>query len=109
MTCHDSDSIKFRYYGGNADLLSGKGLEEWQSTVLDDPWLFSGDLVPIASLIQNQTKRIEMERAVQNHLNKAALREYERIIQPILNKAIEQYPKEVDNFTQSIQVNITCF
>ena len=75
-----------RYYGGDTNLLSGSGLTSWQSSVLDNPWLLSGDLVPITSLIKNDTKRLEMEKAVQNHLNNASLLEYERIAVSLLGK-----------------------
>ncbi len=55
-------------------------MNAWQSTIDKDPWLFSGDLVPIYQLITDSTKKASMERAVTNYLNKALLKEYERLL-----------------------------
>ena len=95
-------SLFSRYYGGDTNLLSGSGLNAWQSSVVDNPWLLSGDLVPITSLIKNDTKRLQMKKAVQNYLNKASLLEYERIAVSLLGK-VSAGGKE---FTDSVEVRI---
>ncbi len=55
-------------------------MDAWQPTIATNPWLFSGELVPIYQLINDPTKKASMERAVTNIANKALLREYERLL-----------------------------
>ncbi|CAG0903510.1 unnamed protein product [Darwinula stevensoni] len=69
-----------RYYGGDTNLLSHSALQDWQPTVSGNPWLFSGELAPISSLIQDANKRASMELAVTNHLLLAYLTELARIV-----------------------------
>lgn len=75
-----------RYYGGNANLLSSQGLEQWQPTIPAQPWLFSGLLSPISQLIRNATKRAAMEQAVSNHILHAYLDELSRLLYGRLSK-----------------------
>nr|KAG5689244.1 hypothetical protein BaRGS_006364 [Batillaria attramentaria] len=69
-----------RYYGGNANLLSSQGLQQWQPTIPAHPWLFSGQLTPISVLIEDDAKRASMEEAVTNHMLHAYLDELSRLL-----------------------------
>ncbi|CAL1538483.1 unnamed protein product [Lymnaea stagnalis] len=69
-----------RYYGGDTNLLTNNGIQQWQPTVDKDPWLFSGELKPISDLISDETKRISMVKAVDNYVMKTYLDEVERLI-----------------------------
>nr|KAG5689273.1 hypothetical protein BaRGS_005281 [Batillaria attramentaria] len=69
-----------RYYGGNANLLSSQGLQQWQPTIPAHPWLFSGQLTPISALIKDDAKRASMEEAVTNHILHAYLDELSRLL-----------------------------
>ena len=62
-----------RYYGGFTNLLDKAGMKEWMPTVIGNPWLFRGNLIPISDLILDDMKKKEMKVAVQVHLDKAYL------------------------------------
>ncbi|CAG5124603.1 unnamed protein product [Candidula unifasciata] len=69
-----------RYFGGVTNLLAHGGMSQWQPTVDNDPWLFSGELHPISDLITDDTKRTSMERAVSNYVVRSYLNELERLV-----------------------------
>lgn len=68
--------IHHRYYGGHRGPRSAPetvNLHEWERAVLQDPWLVGGQLVPIESLIQNETLQREVKKAVLVKLTRATL------------------------------------
>ncbi|XP_059143534.1 perivitellin-2 67 kDa subunit-like [Physella acuta] len=75
-----STKTTIKYYGGDTNILSSEGLTKWQPTVEGDPWLFSGKLKPISDLIQDETKKSSMIRAVKNHLLRAYIGELQSLI-----------------------------
>ncbi|KAK0049078.1 perivitellin-2 67 kDa subunit [Biomphalaria pfeifferi] len=93
-----SSTQTVRYYGGNTNLLTQNRIEEWQNTVDNDPWLFSGDLKPISSLITDERKKSSLDKAVENYVLKTYLSEMERLVtsatakfkDPILNNLLTQ-------------------
>lgn len=84
--------ISFRYYGGSTNLLTSGGIAAWQPTVAENPWLFSGELVPISNLISDITKRRSMEHAVLNHRYRAMLREDEQFLKANLSTTSKMQP-----------------
>ena len=71
---HDSSKLKmYRYWGGFTNLLDQGEIKDWMPTVMENPWLFRGNLMPIHELITDGTKKKEMKLAVQVHLDKAYL------------------------------------
>ena len=54
-------------------MLDKAGMKEWMPTVIGNPWLFRGDLVPIYELFEDEGKKKDMKLAVQVHLDKAYL------------------------------------
>uniref|UniRef100_A0A0B7AZC8 MACPF domain-containing protein n=1 Tax=Arion vulgaris TaxID=1028688 RepID=A0A0B7AZC8_9EUPU len=83
-----SESIEtVRYFGGNTNLLSQSGITSWQPTVDADPWPFSGILTPISDLIStDETKRVSMVKAVNNHVMKSHLDELDRLVRTAQSK-----------------------
>ncbi|GFR71720.1 perivitellin-2 67 kDa subunit [Elysia marginata] len=75
-----------RYYGGSTNLLSSVGIQTWQPTVDDNPWLFSGELKPISDLLSNDTQRSSMEEAVKQHVMRAFLGELWRLLTTATSK-----------------------
>ncbi|CAG0896999.1 unnamed protein product [Darwinula stevensoni] len=75
-----------RYYGGNTNLLSSSGINDWQPTVAANPWLFAGDLAPISILIQDPKKRASMDQAVTNYILRSYLAELSRIVQAVRSR-----------------------
>ncbi|XP_076104872.1 perivitellin-2 67 kDa subunit-like [Mytilus galloprovincialis] len=72
-------SRKFvRYYGGKTNLLAEDSISTWQPTVLKNPWLYGGGLVEISGMIEDDTKRLSMQKAVQMYTDKAFLSELMR-------------------------------
>ena len=69
-----------RYYGGSANLLSSEGIQTWQPTVDENPWLVSGELKAISDLIRNKNQRSSMEEAVKQHILQAYLGELRRLM-----------------------------
>ncbi|GFO38968.1 perivitellin-2 67 kda subunit [Plakobranchus ocellatus] len=61
------------YYGGSTNLLSTNGVQNWQPTVDEKPWLFSGALKPLSNLINDDTQRSSMEQAVLQHVLRSYL------------------------------------
>uniref|UniRef100_A0A2C9M066 MACPF domain-containing protein n=1 Tax=Biomphalaria glabrata TaxID=6526 RepID=A0A2C9M066_BIOGL len=94
----NSSTQTVRYYGGNTNLLTQNGIEEWQNTVDNDPWLFSGELKPISSLITDERKKSSLDKAVENYVLQTYLSEMERLVtsamakfkDPILNNLLTQ-------------------
>ncbi|CAG0897906.1 unnamed protein product [Darwinula stevensoni] len=72
-----------RYYGGDMNEISSKAFRDWQSTISESPWLISGELTPISSLIQDKNKSASMEKAVKNHLLRAYVGELARIVEAV--------------------------
>jgi len=70
-----------RYYGGSLNLLDKAGMKEWMPTVIGNPWLFRGDLVPIYELFEDEGKKKDMKLAVQVHLDKAYLTHLRKTIE----------------------------
>jgi len=70
-----------RYYGGSLNLLDKAGIKEWMPTVIGNPWLFRGNLVPIYEIMQDAEKKKQMKLAVQVHLDKAYLKHLKKTIQ----------------------------
>ena len=97
----------FRYYGGNKEFFNFSGSDQtsWLPSIDTDPWLLSGDLVPVSQLISNLTIRASMDRAITNHLNKALLLEYERLLVPLFSR----FPSSVVHFKESLQVRMTYY
>lgn len=58
-------NLHFRYYGGKTNLLAEDSISTWQPTVLKNPWLYGGGLVEISGMIEDDTKRLSMQKAVQ--------------------------------------------
>ena len=54
-----------RYFGGDTNLLHSSGIEEWQSTVADNPWLFRGELTSIALLVDDTRRKENLEKAIE--------------------------------------------
>ena len=55
-------------------MLDKAGIKEWMPTVIGNPWLFRGNLVPIYEIMQDAEKKKQMKLAVQVHLDKAYLK-----------------------------------
>ena len=72
-----------RYYGGRANLLSSEGIQTWQPTVDDNPWLVSGKLKAISDLIRNKNQRSSMQEAVKQYILQAYLGELRRLMKNI--------------------------
>ena len=58
-----ASSAETRYFGGDSNLGTQEGKDNWQPTVARSPWLMSGDLVLISDLIEDQEKREAMATA----------------------------------------------
>ncbi|KAK7003424.1 perivitellin-2 67 kDa subunit [Biomphalaria glabrata] len=82
----NSSTQTVRYYGGNTNLLTQNGIEEWQNTVDNDPWLFSGELKPISSLITDERKKSSLAKAVENYVLQTYLSEMERLVTSAMAK-----------------------
>jgi len=80
-----SSKESMRYYGGSLNLLDSAGMKEWMPTVIGNPWLFRGNLVPLYELFQDQTQKKEMKLAVQVHLDKAYLKYLKKAIQSVVS------------------------
>lgn len=102
---HDNLQILFRYYGGSSNILSKSGIIGWQPTVAKNPWLFSGELLPITHLIRDSTRKSSMERAINNYIHRALLQEYERL----LIAATITYHEEYNTLQVVTASNITRF
>ncbi|CAL1530299.1 unnamed protein product [Lymnaea stagnalis] len=89
-----------RYYGGDTNLLTQNGIQQWQPTVARNPWLFSGELKPISDLITDETKNAGMIRAVENYVMRNYLEELERLI-------ITARTKSNDAVLPALQTRIT--
>ncbi|XP_071106999.1 perivitellin-2 67 kDa subunit-like [Haliotis cracherodii] len=74
-----SSTESLKYFGGDVNLLS-KGLSTWQPTVITNPWLFSGEIASLSDFVEDATKKKSFERAVSSYINKANLREIERLL-----------------------------
>ncbi|XP_005112978.1 perivitellin-2 67 kDa subunit [Aplysia californica] len=75
-----SSTRTVRYYGGNSNLLAENGIQSWQPSVDRDPWLFSGKLTPISSLIKDPIKKSSMVLAVKQYVMEKYLVELLRLI-----------------------------
>jgi len=73
-----------RYYGGELNLLNEGGIKEWTPTIIGNPWLFRGNLVPIYEIMEYEAKKKEMKMAVQVHLDKAYLQFLKKNIQSVV-------------------------
>jgi hypothetical protein len=88
------DNPGISYYGGNADLSPGKtNLKSWSNSVSNNPWLMSGHLEPITSLLPNGLKKNAVNTAIGVKLDYAYLDELSRSLQ-----FLKKYPKSHINF-----------
>lgn len=75
----ENTEINFYYYGGNIDLSKIKDptyLHDWQAAVIHDPWLFGGQLMPIETLVQNETLQGEVKKASSVKRARAFLKDF---------------------------------
>lgn len=79
-TFRRATSSSVRYYGGDTNLLMADGIQHWQPSVDNDPWLFSGRLRPISDLISDPTKKSNLIKAVREHVLRAYLEELLRLL-----------------------------
>ncbi|GFO25878.1 hypothetical protein PoB_005238300 [Plakobranchus ocellatus] len=98
----DASTQTVRYYGGSANLLSTDGINSWQPTVDENPWLLSGELKPISNLITNDIQRSSMERAVLQHVMQSYLGELRRLVASI-NLKLGSSPT-TDDFEERLTV-----
>ena len=67
--------ITTTYHGGDTSLIDEKNIPGWKKSIPYNPWLYSGNLVPISKLIKDVNKSASMERAYHVHAAKAYLEE----------------------------------
>ena len=56
------------YFGGNVNFLAYDGVQKWQPTVSNDPWITSGILEPISELIPDRKQKENMRVAAFVHV-----------------------------------------
>ncbi|RWS10239.1 perivitellin-2 67 kDa subunit-like protein, partial [Dinothrombium tinctorium] len=78
--------ISARFYGGSANLLDEQGWKSWWSSLPKNPWLFAGKLEPIIKIFPDGPKKESMRIAYKVYLDKAYLKEIERLLYSFLNK-----------------------
>ena len=70
-----------KFYGGTTTHLTSNGIQAWQPTVNSSPWLISGQLQSISDLIQDDTQKTGMEKAVEQHILRRYLVELRRLLE----------------------------
>ncbi|XP_075262537.1 perivitellin-2 67 kDa subunit-like [Convolutriloba macropyga] len=68
-------NITTSYHGGDTTLIDEKNILGSKKSIPYNPWLYSGNLVPISKLIKDVNKSASMERAYHVHAAKAYLEE----------------------------------
>ena len=55
--------------------MDGKGgkFDEWQATIMSDPWLVRGNLERISSVVRDPFIKAELDKAITAHLDHAFL------------------------------------
>ena len=89
---------KVIFYGGNLASIENNSVVDWIKNTSNDLFVFKGRLRPISDLIENDTKRQSMMKAVQMHIDRAFLSESEtkvnRLIEALkTNKQIAELTK----------------
>ncbi|XP_075244690.1 perivitellin-2 67 kDa subunit-like [Convolutriloba macropyga] len=65
----DTTNKRVTYHGGHTSLLDNKNLQGWEKSVPFNPWLYSGTLIPIYQLINDDEKSESMKRAYESYLS----------------------------------------
>lgn len=83
-----STTSTYYYYGGQTSLAGKMNKEEikaWWDSVPRDPWLFSGHIRPIETLIEDAEIRTEMQKAIRVKMAKAYLEDARKTLK-LINK-----------------------
>jgi len=96
-----SSKSLLRYWGGFTNLLDQGEIKDWMPTVMENPWLFRGNLMPIHELITDGTKKKEMKLAVQVHLDKAYLTYLRKLIEAV--KVNEGDSSDTDKWMEMVK------
>ncbi|XP_075262003.1 perivitellin-2 67 kDa subunit-like [Convolutriloba macropyga] len=86
----DSTNTKVTYHGGHTNLLDNKDLQGWEKSVPLNPWLYSGNLIPIYKLISDDTKRHFLKQAYKKYILSGG-QSYLEEMNEQLKKAAEKY------------------
>ncbi|XP_063717856.1 uncharacterized protein LOC134844959 [Symsagittifera roscoffensis] len=89
---------KVIFYGGNLASIENNSVVDWIKNTSNDLFVFKGRLRPISDLIENDTKRQSMMKAVQMHIDRAFLSESETKVNILIealktNKQIAELTK----------------
>ncbi|XP_075265079.1 perivitellin-2 67 kDa subunit-like [Convolutriloba macropyga] len=71
----DETSISTRYHGGDVTQVDKSNFGAWQKSIPYNPWLYSGNLIPISELISDEDRKYSMEKAFEAHGLKNYLQE----------------------------------
>jgi len=74
----------FRYFGGETNLLDKSDMKSWVPTVISNPWLFRGSLMPIQDILTDEEKKKQLAIATQVYLDKAYLQRMRKQIQSVV-------------------------
>lgn len=91
-----------RYYGGNTNLLAAGGIAKWQPTVAKNPWVFSGQLVPLSDLIADSSKKESMKKATQIYVDLAYLDSLIELLHWASNK-YSSSAQQISNYLQQVK------